>query len=56
MREQGLPEDVIELRKHLFADVLDGRNAHLADGVHRVLGRPPWDLVDSVHDAAGAWA
>ncbi|MGH9112176.1 MAG: NmrA family transcriptional regulator, partial [Acidimicrobiales bacterium] len=37
--------------------VLDGRNAQLADGVQRALGRPPRDFADFARDAAaaGAW-
>ena len=37
--EQGVPAEVIELLTYLFTEVLDGRNAHLADGVQRALGR-----------------
>lgn len=36
---QDLPSEFIELLTYLFAEVLDGRNAHLADGVQRALGR-----------------
>jgi hypothetical protein len=41
----------------LFNDVLDGRNAHLADGVQRALGRAPRDFADFARDAAasGVW-
>ena len=42
---QGVPGDVIELLTYLFAEVLDGRNAYLADGVQRALGREPRDFV-----------
>jgi hypothetical protein len=36
---------------------LDGRNAHMTDGVQRALGRPPRDFTDFVREAAadGAW-
>jgi uncharacterized protein YbjT (DUF2867 family) len=39
-------------------ETLDGRNAHLADGVMRALGRPPRDFADFARNAArsGAWA
>ncbi len=39
-------------------ETLDGRNAHLADGVQRALGRPPRDFADFAGAAArsGAWA
>jgi uncharacterized protein YbjT (DUF2867 family) len=55
--EQGVPDDVIELLTYLFTEVLDGRNAHLADGIHRALGREPRDFGDYARDAAatGVW-
>src|SRR6056297_1113764 len=39
-------------------ETLDGRNAHLTDGVQRALGRPPRDFAEFARDAAraGAWA
>jgi uncharacterized protein YbjT (DUF2867 family) len=38
-------------------ETLDGRNAHLADGVQRALGRPPKDFADYARDAvrSGTW-
>ncbi len=53
----GVPEEVVELLTYLFSEVLDGRNAHLADGVQRALGREPKDFVDYARDAAasGVW-
>ncbi|MCV6592643.1 MAG: NAD(P)H-binding protein [Silicimonas sp.] len=38
-------------------ETLDGRNAHLADGVMQALGRPPRDFTDYARNAAaaGAW-
>lgn len=38
-------------------ETLDGRNAHLADGVQRALGREPRSFADYAHTAAqlGAW-
>jgi uncharacterized protein YbjT (DUF2867 family) len=55
--EQGVPDDVIELLTYLFSEVLDGRNAHVADGVQRALGREPKDFADFARDAAatGVW-
>ena len=55
--EQGVPAEVIELLTYLFTEVLDGRNAHLADGVQRALGRQPTDFRDYAHEAAatGVW-
>ncbi len=55
--EQGLPEDVLGLVSYLFSEVLDGRNAMLADGVQQALGREPRDFADYVRDTAatGVW-
>ena len=55
--EQGVPGDVIELLTYLFSEVLDGRNAHVADGVQRALGREPTDFGDYARHAAatGVW-
>lgn len=57
-RAQGLPDDLVGAFEHLFAEVLDGRNASLADGVQRALGRPPRDFADFAREAAagGAWS
>ena len=53
----GVPPDVVSLLRYLFAEVLDGRNARLADGVQRALGRPARDFRDFAlrAAAAGAW-
>jgi len=42
----------------LFTEVLDGRNASLADGVERALGRKPRDFADYARKTAatGVWA
>jgi uncharacterized protein YbjT (DUF2867 family) len=55
--DQGVPGEWIELLVYLFQEVLDGRNAHLADGVQRALGREPKDFTDYARDAAatGVW-
>jgi uncharacterized protein YbjT (DUF2867 family) len=55
--EQGVPGEFIDLLTYLFGEVLDGRNAHLADGVQRALGREPKDFADFARDAAatGVW-
>lgn len=54
---EGVPADVVSLLVYLFDEVLDGRNAALADGVQRALGREPRDFAEFVRDAAaaGAW-
>lgn len=51
-------EGVVALLAYLTTEVLDGRNAHLADGVQRALGRAPRDVTAFVRDAvaSGAWA
>jgi uncharacterized protein YbjT (DUF2867 family) len=53
----GVPEDVIGLLGYLFGEVLDGRNAMLADGVQQALGREPRDFGDYVRETAagGVW-
>jgi uncharacterized protein YbjT (DUF2867 family) len=55
--EQGVPSELAELLANLFDEVLDGRNAHVADGVQRALGREPRDFSDYARDAAatGVW-
>ena len=57
LKEQAVPDEWIELLVYLFEEVLDGRNAHLADGVQRALGREPRDFADYARDAAatGVW-
>ncbi|MBM7494418.1 uncharacterized protein YbjT (DUF2867 family) [Micromonospora luteifusca] len=54
---EGVPVEVVELLTYLFTTVLDGRNALLADGVQRALGRPPRDFTDFARDTAvtGVW-
>lgn len=41
LAEQQLPQGLVSLLDYLFTTVLDGRNAELADGVQRALGREP---------------
>jgi uncharacterized protein YbjT (DUF2867 family) len=55
--EQGVPSEVVEMLTLIFGEVLDGRNAHLADGVQRALGREPREFSDYARDAAatGIW-
>jgi uncharacterized protein YbjT (DUF2867 family) len=55
--EQDVPGEVVELLSYLFGEVLDGRNARLADGVQRALGREPRDFGDYARAAAatGIW-
>lgn len=53
----GAPEEVVWMLDYLFATVLDGRNAHLTDGVQRALGRPPKDFLEYARDVSktGVW-
>jgi uncharacterized protein YbjT (DUF2867 family) len=55
--EQGVPHELVELLTYLFSEVLDGRNAYVADGVQRALGREPRDFADYAREAAatGVW-
>jgi uncharacterized protein YbjT (DUF2867 family) len=57
MAAAGVPEEVVALLTSVFAEVLDGRNAHLTDGVQRALGREPRDFADFAREAAasGVW-
>jgi uncharacterized protein YbjT (DUF2867 family) len=50
--ESGAPKDVVWMLDYLFATVLDGRNAHLTDGVQRALGREPRDFFDYAREIA----
>ena len=51
------PVEFVKLFVHLLTEVLDGRNAHVTDGVERALGRPPREFSAFVRDvvAAGTW-
>ncbi|MDO3702980.1 NmrA family NAD(P)-binding protein [Micromonospora sp. C28SCA-DRY-2] len=53
----GAPADVVALLTYLFTEVLDGRNASLAGGVRRALGRPPRDVTEYARATAatGVW-
>ncbi|MEL7539442.1 MAG: NAD(P)H-binding protein [Pseudomonadota bacterium] len=53
----GAPKEVVWMLDYLFSTVLDGRNAHLTDGIQRALGRPPKDFAHFARDVAatGAW-
>ncbi|KAA3611853.1 MAG: NmrA family transcriptional regulator [Planctomycetota bacterium] len=57
LSEAGLPQAHIQLLEYLFHNLLDGRNAHLCDGVRRALGKPPRDFRDYARKAAatGVW-
>jgi uncharacterized protein YbjT (DUF2867 family) len=57
LRRADVPPVFVSLLAYLFAEVLDGRNAIVTDGVMQALGRPPRDFTDYVRDAAhtGVW-
>jgi uncharacterized protein YbjT (DUF2867 family) len=50
-------EFVADVFTAIARETLDGRNAHLSDGVQRALGRPPRDFADFAQSAArsGTW-
>jgi uncharacterized protein YbjT (DUF2867 family) len=54
---QDVPAEFVSLIIYLFGEVLDGRNAYLADGVQRALDREPRDFADYAHHTAatGVW-
>lgn len=54
---QGMPEAEAALWTEALTPIRTGREAHVADGVRRALGRAPRDFADFVRDAAaeGAW-
>ena len=55
--KSGAPKDVAWMLDYLFSTVLDGRNAHLTDGIQRALGRPPKDFAMYAREvaASGVW-
>jgi uncharacterized protein YbjT (DUF2867 family) len=57
LAEADVPAEIVWMLKYLFTEVLDGRNAHLTDGVRRALGREPRDFSEYARDAAatGVW-
>ena len=57
LADSGAPKEVIWLLDYLFSTVLDGRNAHLTDGIQRALGRSPKDFANYAREVAatGVW-
>jgi len=57
LAELDVPAEFVWLLTYLFTEVLDGRNAYLADGVQRALGREPRDFTDYARATAatGVW-
>lgn len=54
----GVPVEEVGPLVELFTNVLDGRNAHLSNGVQDALGRAPRDFADYARRTAGSgvWA
>jgi hypothetical protein len=52
LAEHNVPAEFVSLMNYLFTGVLDGRNAHLTDGVQRALGRPPRDFAHYARQTA----
>ncbi|HKK17756.1 MAG TPA: NAD(P)H-binding protein [Opitutales bacterium] len=52
-----LPAAMVNLIDYLFAEVLDGRNEYLGDGIQQALGREPRDFSEFVRSTAAqaAW-
>jgi uncharacterized protein YbjT (DUF2867 family) len=57
LARHDVPAEVVGLLAYLFGEVMDGRNARVADGVREALGRPARDFAAFARDAAaaGAW-
>ena len=57
LRQQAVPNYLLELLRDLFADLFDGRSAYTAQGVREALGRPATPFARYAHKAAasGAW-
>ena len=51
-----MPAEYVSLLTYLFGTVLDGRNAHVTDGVRRALGRDPKSFAEYARDAAASGA
>ena len=56
--EPSIPDEFATFLPEMFAMIFDGRNAYVADGVRRALGRAPRDFADFARAAAaaGVWS
>jgi uncharacterized protein YbjT (DUF2867 family) len=54
LAEASIPADFSSFLLYLFSEVLDGRNAYIANGVERALGRAPRDFSEFVRDTVGS--
>ena len=57
LEKEEVPAEFTSLLTYLFSEVLDGRNAHVTDGIQRALGRKPRNFGEYARDAAatGVW-
>ncbi len=57
LRQQKLPEDLVQLVEYLFLTVFDGRNEFVTDGVERALGQAPHSFKEYAKQALadGYW-
>ena len=57
LAQADVPSPIADLLAYLFSEVLDGRNASVADRVTRALGRAPRDFADYARKTAatGIW-
>lgn len=57
LAEYEVPKEYVSLLTYLFTEVLDGRNAHVTDGVEKALGRKATDFSTYIKKAmaAGVW-
>ena len=53
LRDQDVPDYLVELLRELFSDLFDGRNAYTADGVREALGRPATEFAQYARKTAG---
>jgi uncharacterized protein YbjT (DUF2867 family) len=56
LRAEGLGDDVVDLMRYLFTEVLDGRGAHATDGIRQVLGRDGTTFAQFAARESAAWA
>ncbi|QQE12570.1 NmrA family transcriptional regulator [Planctomycetota bacterium] len=54
LKESQLPSEMVDLMKHLFGELFDGRNESVSGDVEKVLGRKPRDFSEYVKEAAAS--
>ncbi len=57
LAEHEVPEEIVARLMRVFEELLDGRNAHVAPGVERAIGREPRDFAEYAREVArtGVW-